>query len=583
MRPDAFLNRTYPWVSVLWSPILRWIYLVCGIVGIILTIQQIELYLGTASYLLTPGGLLAFVLCLVVLKIGHEFAHAYATKANGLYVRSMGVFFIVLWPLLYTDTTEAWKIPNRRSRMAISGAGIFFELVVGGLAFLGWALLSDGVLRSLMFFLSGTSLVSSILINLNPFMRFDGYYVLMDLWKIDNLRPRAFALLKHRVRKILLDWKGPSPERHPEARKMMVYGFFAFLYRLLIAFSISTGIYYVAANHLFIPELGIMAFVFAFWLFLIRPLWMEIKFVSLYRRYLGSKRRLMISGAAFAVLILALAAPFPRMDKVPCLLVYREAIPVTARTSGQLKTGLPENGAEVVDGQLLAALNNDDLIFEKNKNDFDLKTVEASIKSYGSGGEEGAYRNWLLAEKARLETAGEKLDEAVSMLEIRAPGNGKVVDVNPDLYKGAFVSEGTYLFTIADPRDRELKAFIHEKHMKQIAEEENGYKTKVRFSALEAKSAEAKLVRKSRFPVVEFPNASLYDFAGGSIATIEKNNGRYARDAYYGFTFEMKQFPEWLPHGTPSWLWMKVDNRSLLGELYQSIAQKLSKRRMKQS
>ncbi|NJL60361.1 MAG: site-2 protease family protein [Desulfobacteraceae bacterium] len=110
------------------------------------------MYFGTISYLLTPQGSVAFFLCLALLKIGHEFAHAYSAKSMGLHVRSMGIFFIVLWPLLYTDVTDVWKIPDRRKRIRVAAAGVLFEIVVGGLAFLGWVVLSDGILKSLMFF-----------------------------------------------------------------------------------------------------------------------------------------------------------------------------------------------------------------------------------------------------------------------------------------------------------------------------------------------------------------------------------------------------------------------------------------------
>ena len=205
LRPDAFLRRTLPLVSLLWTAPLKWAYLICGIVGLGLTLQEIEQYLGTASYLFTPLGSFAFILCLCLLKIGHEFAHAYTAKSLGLHVRSMGLFFIVIWPLLYTDTTDAWKVPDRRRRMRVSAAGVVFETVVGGIALLVWAVLPDGILRSLLFFLSGTSLLSTVLINLNPFMRYDGYYLLMDYWGVDNLRPRAFAMFRHFLRCLIVE------------------------------------------------------------------------------------------------------------------------------------------------------------------------------------------------------------------------------------------------------------------------------------------------------------------------------------------------------------------------------------------
>ena len=60
-----------------------------------------------------------------------------------------------------------------------------------------------GLFKSVAFFVATTSWVSSLLINISPFMRFDGYYVFADYLKVDNLQPRAFALAKWRLREIL--------------------------------------------------------------------------------------------------------------------------------------------------------------------------------------------------------------------------------------------------------------------------------------------------------------------------------------------------------------------------------------------
>ncbi|MDQ7074209.1 MAG: hypothetical protein Q9O24_03465 [Gammaproteobacteria bacterium] len=134
LRPDRFLERTYPGIKWLWSTPLRAFYLLAGLLGLLLSFQQYEHYADSSSFLFTPNGLLGFAFSLIALKIGHEFCHAYATKSLGLHVRSMGVAFILLWPVLYTDTSDAWKLSSLRQRLKISSAGVLFELVVAGVA-----------------------------------------------------------------------------------------------------------------------------------------------------------------------------------------------------------------------------------------------------------------------------------------------------------------------------------------------------------------------------------------------------------------------------------------------------------------
>ncbi len=572
IRPDRFLAKTLPWVKPLWSPAARWFYLICGILGLALTLPEIELYLGTINYLFTPQGAFAFILCLVTLKIGHEFAHAYTAKAMGLHVPSMGIFFIVLWPLLYTDTTDAWKIPDRRRRMWISAAGVLFELVVAGLALLYWALLPDGILKSLMFFLSGTSLVSSVFINLNPFMRYDGYYLLMDAWGIDNLRPRAFAMLRHWTRQRLLGWKEPAPEIHPNRNWMIFYGFLALLYRLFIGLAIAIAVYY-----LFFPALGLLILGVEIWIFFIRPLYFEIKSVVRERKKIGSRKRAAITGGVLLTLILLLLIPLPRYTHLPSLLLYEGANRLDAPSAGRIVMSLPEPGKSVRKGDLIIRIQSGTLRHEVEGARFDLASVRATLQSLGGGGEQGAYRNWLLEEENRLMAVLEKLTQAQSLLEIRSPADGRITDVNPDLYKNAYVNRETYLFTVADPEVREVRAYVHERLVQGVSAAV-GESAKIRFGASKAPAITGRLREKSLFPVYYLPNESLLDAAGGSMISVSDTRGLRPKDAYFTFLFEVDRSPKWLPHGMPGWIWLPRESRPILTGAIETIWKHLTER-----
>jgi putative peptide zinc metalloprotease protein len=36
----------------------------------------------------------------------------------------MGIAFLVMWPVLWTDTTDAWRLVDRRQRLLIDVAGM---------------------------------------------------------------------------------------------------------------------------------------------------------------------------------------------------------------------------------------------------------------------------------------------------------------------------------------------------------------------------------------------------------------------------------------------------------------------------
>ncbi|MFW5637382.1 MAG: site-2 protease family protein, partial [Thermodesulfobacteriota bacterium] len=238
-RPDAFLTRIHPWLAPFWSKPFQFIYAVLGVVGLVLVVPQIELYLHTVSHLFTPAGALMFFIALSFVKTVHELGHALATKRHGLYVRRMGIYFMVFVPILYTDATEAWKLPDRRSRVMIGAAGVLVELAVAAVSLFLWTILPDGLLRSLMFYLSGVSLVSSFLVNLNPLMRFDGYYILMDYLRISSLRTRSIRFFQYFRRRLLVDWRGPKPEEHPWDHAMAVFGLFSAMYMIVIFLGIA--------------------------------------------------------------------------------------------------------------------------------------------------------------------------------------------------------------------------------------------------------------------------------------------------------------------------------------------------------
>lgn len=557
LRPDRILHKSLPALSLLWSMPLRWFYLICGLTGLVLTAQQWEAYVNSVNYLFTPQGALWFFVCLVLLKIGHEFAHACAAKAMGLHVRSMGVLFIIIWPLLYTDTTDVWKVADRRRRMIVSAAGVLFELCVGGVALLLWVHTADGILRSILFFLSGTSILSSVLVNLNPFMRYDGYYVLMDAWGIDNLRPRSIALVRHVGRRVFLGWRGPPPEVSPFQRRMIIYGVLALIYRVFIGITIA-----VAAYYLFFPLLGVLIFLAEFVLFILYPLYVEFRLIIRERDKIGAFWRCALSAVAVAGCLSLLFVPLPEIIRAPGLLLQKNAIRIEAPTAGRLATAPPSEGAGIAAGEPLAKIGSEVLAHDLAQATYELKKVNATIRSLGSGGEEGAYRKWLQAERKRLETALDKYREAAAQLEIVAPVDGAVVSVNPDLYEGAYVAQGTFIATVARTDRFELTAYVHERYVNRFAES-GGLKASVHFSAPEFPNLTAYLVEKRPFPVRSFFNETLFDVAGGPIPSVADARGRRARDAWFAYTFSVENVPERAPHGLPANVWLRLDSRSL--------------------
>ncbi len=205
-RPDAFLNRAWPWLARFGPGILRYgLPLTLG-AGIFLVSRDWQRFIATFPHLFSLGGALAFGTALLFAKLCHEFGHAFMAKRAGCRVQSMGVAFMVLLPMFYTDVSDAWRINDRRARLLIGAGGVLAELVLACIALLAWSLLPDGPARTAAFMLASATWITTLVINLNPFMRFDGYFLLSDFWAVDNLQGRAFALRRWRLREALFGY-----------------------------------------------------------------------------------------------------------------------------------------------------------------------------------------------------------------------------------------------------------------------------------------------------------------------------------------------------------------------------------------
>ena len=204
VRPDRWLSNLLPWVSWLFTRAALMMLIAATCLGLILVMRQWDVFTHGVMDLISPAGIAGFVVALIVSKALHEMGHALVATRQGLRVAHMGVAFVVMWPMLYTDTGESWRLRSHRQRLAISVAGISVELALAGLATLAWAVLDDGVLRQAMLYLATTAWILSLALNISPFMRFDGYFIFSDLIDFPNLHERAGAMARTWLRRWVL-------------------------------------------------------------------------------------------------------------------------------------------------------------------------------------------------------------------------------------------------------------------------------------------------------------------------------------------------------------------------------------------
>ncbi len=148
------------------------------------------------------GALIGLVAAMFAVSTAHEFAHALTCKHFGGEVRELGFLLVYLQPALYCNVSDAWLFPEKRKRLWVGFAGPYFEMFLWACAVLVWRVTDPETwLNFAALAVIATSGIKTLL-NLNPLIKLDGYYLLCDLLDIPNLRRRAFSHIGDGMRRL---------------------------------------------------------------------------------------------------------------------------------------------------------------------------------------------------------------------------------------------------------------------------------------------------------------------------------------------------------------------------------------------
>jgi putative peptide zinc metalloprotease protein len=260
VHADRLVNSLHGWIR----PVLRGeslilvalatffsaFWLVICLEKFLMDIQQFQRWTTTA-------GLLAAGLCIALAKTAHELGHAVLTKHLGGECHEIGVMLMFGVPCLYCDTSDLWLIDRRWGRLLVAGGGMIVELSIASLATLLWTLTHPGLLHWLSLDLILVCLIGTVLINANPLLRYDGYYMLVDFLGIQNLSQEA-SQRTARIFSWMMSglWRPIWPERTPMAQTgLIAYSVLSWTYRSFIVLGIA-WIILSGSRRLGVEELG---------------------------------------------------------------------------------------------------------------------------------------------------------------------------------------------------------------------------------------------------------------------------------------------------------------------------------------
>ncbi len=237
-NPQAMLNFLAPVGRFVFSPLGFALAICLWVIAIFIAIESASSFvaeLPAISALTQPEYWVPLLLVIVALKSFHELGHALACRRFGAEVSEMGCLLLMFAPCLYCDVTDTWRLSSRWQRIVITLSGIFFELAIAALAMIVWRYTEPGWMHTVAMQIVLVASLGTLLVNLNPLVRYDGYYLLSDLTNTPNLWQRSRDAISNSIRELFLE---SNALRIKEPKWLVVYGLLSklFLGSVLIFF-----------------------------------------------------------------------------------------------------------------------------------------------------------------------------------------------------------------------------------------------------------------------------------------------------------------------------------------------------------
>ena len=192
--PSRFLNGLTGAAFLLFHPLVAAMGLIVATVSGFLVLNKFlassDQFIHDVTRLDARLWLLILALYLLVKSL-HELGHTLACIRWKAQCREIGLLFLFFTPCLYCDTTDSWKLQSKWQRAAIASAGLYVELLLASLAAIFWLNANDGTERILAASVMLTCSMGTIFVNGNPCFKYDGYYILSDIWGVPNLSQQS--------------------------------------------------------------------------------------------------------------------------------------------------------------------------------------------------------------------------------------------------------------------------------------------------------------------------------------------------------------------------------------------------------
>ncbi len=461
--------------------------------------------------LYSPRNLLLLWLVYPLVKIIHEFGHAFAVKRWGGEVHEMGVMLLALIPIPYLDATASAAFPEKQRRIAVAAMGMMVELLLASLALFVWLHAETGLISALAYNVMLIGGASTLLFNGNPLLRYDGYYMLADLVEIPNLAQRSTRYLGFLLQRYLLGVEtAESPMTAPgEKGWFLVYGPISFCYRIAVL----VGLVLLVSDHFF--AIGVLIALWGAISLLILP---PVRTLAIFLNSPAARNRrprlvAVGGGALLSLMLILFVLPVPLWTTTQGVVWLPEQSVIRAGIDCEVIEVLATAEQEVGRGEPLISGADPFLEAEIAVYRAQLEELYASYNAQPL--HERVKRKILLGEIELLKGDLRQIEEKQEKLLVRSPAQGKFVLIDARNLPGHFVKQGELLGYIVAEQRPTIRTLVSQADIGLLRERVTG--VEVRLAEAVGTPLEANIERIVPSADLQLPSAALGTAGGGVI------------------------------------------------------------------
>ena len=512
--PDKFFDRVIPYLRWMWGLPFLYFTLATFAVAIVLFVSDYQRVLEDTVQFYnfrekTLAEFVDFWILLLIVGFSHEAAHGLTCKNYGGEVHQMGFLLIYFSPAFYVDVSDMYLFDDDTKRFWTVFSGLYSTGFLGALGLIAWYFSIPGTFANdwaYKFVLMCS--ITTIIMNLNPLMKYDGYYALSQWLKIDNLLEDSVPYLRQWIVHYLSGGREPvervSRRKH---RIYLIYGILHILYANLIVLVILFFVKNVAVS-----TMGfwgwLVAGVVAWFLLGARLMSLgELAGVALrytkeaFMRWQSSWQS---KAVAATLLALVLLPPFAIKVTTDFILEPAARAEVRATSAGTVAEVRVQEGQEVGPGAVLAVLRSPEAEARATVARRELDLAEQRLRQAHASGELSAA---LEADRNRQRLAAEWAEalRKRSELTLRSPIAGIVTTPQLEQRLGEFLEEGELLAVVADRSHLRARVLVRDSQLEEFSE---GARVRLKVRALPLETFSAQVERILPAAALDRPVAS---------------------------------------------------------------------------